>query len=327
VKEDSIQMTDDLLVKCMLGEASEKELTLLNRWVFSSKDNARYYDDFRLIWERSKELANQSTVDEHEAWERFRARVDDSTPVVALPANQWRSWVRMAASFFIFAGVGWAIYFVTKNSGSSELKTVSAGAVPLTDTLPDGSQVTLNKRSSISYATSFDDADSRRITLTGEAFFNVVPNKKKPFVVTVNNVTVTVLGTSFNVKSHANRTEVIVETGVVKVARKEKTVRLTRHEKVVVLQGQNDFVRQSSTDEFYKYYRTGNFVCRDMPLSELVGKLNEIYDANIVIENDRIKNLKINTTFEQKSLSKDLHVIGTTFDIGIERHGDSIVLK
>ena len=67
--------------------------------------------------------------------------------------------------------------------------------------LPDGSQVWLNAASSIRYPTFFSDSE-RRVELTGEAYFEIAHNAKKPFKVTFNGLEVKVLGTHFNINSY-----------------------------------------------------------------------------------------------------------------------------
>ena len=95
----------------------------------------------------------------------------------------------------------------------------------MNDTLPDGSFVTLNKNSSIHYPKKFPGR-KRNIELKGEAFFTVTPDKEKPFVISVNDVTVTVVGTSFNIKSVSGKTQVVVESGIVQVTKNNKTIEL-----------------------------------------------------------------------------------------------------
>jgi ferric-dicitrate binding protein FerR (iron transport regulator) len=67
--------------------------------------------------------------------------------------------------------------------------------------LPDGSQVWLNATSSIHFPTSFT-GNERRIEITGEAYFEIARNPNMPFIVTVNNAEVQVLGTHFNINAY-----------------------------------------------------------------------------------------------------------------------------
>src|SRR5690606_1488289 len=86
-------------------------------------------------------------------------------------------------------------------------------------TLSDGSQVWLNESSTIRYPEHFEK-DKREVLLSGEACFDVGPDKKRPFVVKTSKVTTRVLGTSFNVNAYQKepQTKVTVETGRVAVS-------------------------------------------------------------------------------------------------------------
>jgi len=196
----------------------------------------------------------------------------------------------------------------------------------LSDTLSDGSVVTVNKGSSISYQSKFK-GETRRVSLKGEAFFNVTPNKKKPFVISVNDVQITVVGTSFNVKTINGSTEVVVETGIVKVTRAGKTVELRANEEATVGAKDSVMTKEKVSDQLYKYYRTKEFVCDDTPLWKLVEIINEAYNSHIVIGNPALKNMSITTTFNNESLEQVLNVISITFNIKIIKEGDTIILQ
>jgi ferric-dicitrate binding protein FerR (iron transport regulator) len=73
--------------------------------------------------------------------------------------------------------------------------------------LPDGSLVWLNASSSIYFPTSFIEKE-RRVEITGEAYFEVAKSADKPFIVSVNNSEVQVLGTHFNINAYSDEEEV-----------------------------------------------------------------------------------------------------------------------
>ena len=87
----------------------------------------------------------------------------------------------------------------------------------------------------LSYPASFK-GKTRSIKLKGEAFFNVAPDKEKPFIIDVNDVQVKVVGTSFNVRSYNGITEVIVETGIVQVTKAGETTELRAGERTTLTQ-------------------------------------------------------------------------------------------
>ncbi|MCF0070979.1 FecR domain-containing protein [Dyadobacter sp. CY261] len=318
---------DELLVKSMLDEASIAEQIEVKQWLLDDDDHQQYYEHFELIWNESKHFAQVSTVDENAAWERFKARTRITEPEIIpmYPKPVFRI-LRMVAMVLMTAGVGWLGYLAATRNASPEMLTVYSGMQTLTDTLPDGSVVTLNKKSSITYPEEFK-GKVRPVQLTGEAFFDVKPDKTKPFLISVNDVTVKVVGTSFNVKDNASKTEVIVETGIVEVSRADQKVRITPHEEATVVKASSEMQKGRTGDEFYNYYRTRRLFCDGTPLWRLVEILNEAYEADIVIGNERLAELPINTTFHQSSLESILGVISETLSLKVERHGGQIILK
>ncbi|MDR6567944.1 FecR family protein [Chitinophaga ginsengisegetis] len=110
---------------------------------------------------------------------------------------------------------------IIKSAGGSLLYSSAAGAAaePLYNsiitprggqyqvTLSDGTKVWLNAASTLRFPAAFTGAQ-RQVTLTGEAYFEVAKNADKPFLVTVNNLRVTVLGTSFNIMAYEDEAAV-----------------------------------------------------------------------------------------------------------------------
>lgn len=328
MNRDMGQMTDELLVKYLLEEANEAERQQVNAWITASAENKKYYDHFSLVWEKSKKHAVTSTVDTDAAWQKFQQRVQQneasSAKIIEMPRRQM-GWMRIAAMLVVLLGSAWMLYNII-GIGKPEMIAIHSEDKVLIDTLPDGSIVTLNKNSSLSYPASFK-GNSRDIALTGEAFFDVTPDKSKPFIISVNDVKVRVVGTTFNVKHTDERTEVVVETGIVEVSKKDKGIKVMPKEKAVVLKDKAMPVKENSTDELYNYYRTREFVCNGTPLWRLVDVLNEVYNADIVIENEQLKNLPLTTTFHNETLDSILSVVGETFNIKVERNGNRIILK
>lgn len=328
MNRDMGQMTDELLVKYLLEEANEAEQQQVNAWITASVENKKYYDHFSLVWEKSKKHAVTSTVDTDTAWQKFQQRVQQneasSAKIIEMPRRQM-GWMRIAAMLVVLLGSAWMLYNIM-GIGKPEMIAIHSEDKVLIDTLPDGSIVTLNKNSSLSYPASFK-GNSRDIALTGEAFFDVTPDKSKPFIISVNDVKVRVVGTTFNVKHTDERTEVVVETGIVEVSKKDKGIKVMPKEKAVVLKDKAMPVKENSTDELYNYYRTREFVCNGTPLWRLVDVLNEVYNADIVIEKEQLKNLPLTTTFHNETLDSILSVVGETFNIKVERNGNRIILK
>jgi ferric-dicitrate binding protein FerR (iron transport regulator) len=321
-------MNDDLLVKYLLQEASAEERRLVEAWIAAGAANQRYFEHFKLIWDKSRELAVTSTVDEDQAWRRFQQRVIEGPPSQGLVRSlnrrfsQWRVAAMLVGTAVIIA----MIYFLAGNGLTDTPVTLAATDNSQADTLPDGSVITLNKYSSLTYAGKFNK-EERNVELHGEAFFHVTPDKQKPFIIHVNGLTVKVVGTSFNIKTTGTKTEVIVETGIVQVSNSRQTVELTPKEKLSIPEPEAALTKEPVTDNLYNYYRSREFVCDHTPLWKLVQVLNEAYNANIIIEGKDIRNLPLTATYHNESLDSILNLVSQTLDITIARTNSQIILK
>lgn len=324
LEQNFYHIDDDLLVKYLLGEASSEEEQAVTEWMKESETHQEYYNQFKKIWDSSKELAAVSNIDVNKAWERFQNKIAGQHELAKILKTRF-SWIRIAASVILIAGLGIILFvLVNKNAEPKEIVT-QTGQNVLIDTLPDGSVITLNKRSTVTYPSKFK-GNTRAIALKGEAFFNVAPDKRKPFIISINDVQVTVVGTSFNIKSENGNTEVVVETGIVQVTRSGKTVELNAGEKIVMPADDNSATKEKVSDKLYNYYRTKEFVCDDTPLWKLVQVVNEAYNVKIIIGRKELNDKTLTTTFYNESLEQVLEVIRLTFDITVIKKEDGQII-
>lgn len=322
MEENFYHINDDLLVKYLLNEATAQEQSKVQQWIAADPTHQKYYEQFKFLWEESWHLAAKSTLDENAAWHRFQSRIQSTQKKAVV--KRIPSWVSIAALFLLVASAV-IFYFVGKPAPVQQL-VVRSGTTVHTDTLPDGSVVTLNKNSSLSYPNQFKDS-VRRVILNGEAFFDVAANKKQPFIILVNDVQIRVVGTSFNVRSNRKETHVVVETGLVQVSKKNNTVLLKPKEEMVIQKEDSVLQKTIVKDALYNHYRTKEFVCDNTPLWKLAEVLNEAYGVNIIIANKDLRQLPLTTTFSDESLDNILTIIGETFSIKVEKDKDQIVLK
>lgn len=325
-----ININDDVLVKYLLEEASDAEQASVHQWVSENEANARYFEHFRLIWEESQRLAPRVMINEDAAWDRFKQKVQHRAPApVRTERIMSLTWFYRIAAAVIILALGTTVgYFLGHRPNANAVALHTTGQT-LTDTLPDGSVVTLNKNSSLTYRVNRKQK-IREVQLDGEAFFEIASDAQQPFIIHTSEAAVKVLGTSFNVKTAAGSTEVIVETGRVEVEKASHKIQLEAHEKVTVTNNADAPVKARSTDELYRYYSNHTFVCNGTPLWQLVQALNDAYDVEIIIGNDELRSLPLTTTFSQQPLDSVLSVISDTFDqyhIKIIRNGQHITLQ
>ncbi|MEH6304086.1 FecR domain-containing protein [Olivibacter sp. CPCC 100613] len=144
--------------------------------------------------------------------------------------------------------------------------------------LPDGSRVWLNARSSLTFPTRFSGT-SRDVTLTGEAYFEVMTDPEKPFKVQVNGSQITVLGTSFNVNAYRQRLETSLISGKVRIAFKEVEEELKPGEKAVIKQGK--IAVQPADLEKVIAWKNGYFHFENDNISLVLEELARWYDIDV----------------------------------------------
>jgi ferric-dicitrate binding protein FerR (iron transport regulator) len=319
-------INDELLIKYLLKETSSAETSEVESWLQQDAGHVKRFEEFKLIWEASRQLAINKQVDEQLAWKRMQERLHQKPDAAPIKKMQRSRIARMAAVYILLiAGAAMAGIYLFQNQ-QVQTQVVTAGNNILRDSLPDGSIVTLNKTSRLYYPEEFED-NSREVKLEGEAFFNITPDKEKPFIIKTGDVQITVIGTSFNVKNENGNTEVVVETGMVEVRKDSQSIRLMPEEKVVIKKTDKLLVKEEVEDKLYNYYASKEFVCVNTPLWKLVEILNEAYGVHIIISKKELKRLPLTTTFNNESLDQILEVISETFNISVERSGDTIILN
>ena len=174
------------------------------------------------------------------------------------------------------------------------IQTVSTLAETRTVCLPDGSTVTLNHYSSLSYPEKFK-SDKREVKLYGEAYFEVSKNKKHPFIVQV-------LGTHFNVDAYQNNPDVktTLLTGSVAVSNKSKSVRVILKPNEIAIYNKVEEkltrkVLENVEDEIS--WRQGEFIFDDLPLQEIARELSNSFGATIHIADAALQNYRITARF------------------------------
>lgn len=318
-------MTDELLIKFLLKETSEEESITVQTWLDASPSNKSYFEQFEKIWNSSKKLSAESRIDENEAWQRFKQKTTEKPLAGAVvrslkPAGPW---LKIAAAIILIAAAWSAYNLFTPVS----YKALTAGNSVTKEMLPDGSELTLNKNAQLSYASNFKS--NRNVHFQkGEVFFKVAHDKSKPFVIEIDKIAVLVVGTSFNIKHLPGLTEVIVETGIVKVSMGNEEVSLYKGEKVRIINGAPGLIKEQNRDELYNYYRTNKFVLNNTPLLRVAEMLNEAYAVQIVIKDPLVKKETLNTTLKADApLETNLNVICQSLGLKFVRSEQQIVLS
>ena len=311
---------DEILIKYILNEVSNDEKIFVERCLAQDSKNQKHLKDLRFIWDESKRIEPELNTNENEAWKRFRAFAAKQKSLNGFKVR--KLFLSLSAAAVVLATCGIIGYLFFYNGGT----TITTNNKTLVANLPDKSQITLNAHSTLSYNKDFNQS-TRNVQLTGEAFFRVTPDKRKPFDIKVNDVNVKVVGTSFNIRSSKDFTEVIVETGIVNVSSKGESILLHPGQKIEIGAGSNQLTVEENNDSFYNYYRSDVFHCSSTPLPELVHALNQTFNSNIEIADSATARLKISATFNKENLQDILEILSETLQLKINREENKIILK
>lgn len=315
---------DELLAKYMLGEASGEEIKVVDEWVKASDANLKYFSHFKQIWNTAAALKVESKLDVDASWAEFKQLAANAQPQAQVK-RLGGGWLKVAAMLLFTIGTAALVYKLLDTP--AQMLTLQTGNVVKADTLADGSVITLNKNSTITYPDKFT-GDKREITLVkGEAFFEIAPDKAKPFLIHINDAVVKVVGTSFNIRRQDTLTKIVVETGVVQVIRKKIVIRLKPNETAEIDRRSGRIKKGVATDRLYNFYRTNQLVADNTPLWRVVQILNEAYNANITIADKRTANRLLSTTLVIGSLEDNLSVIRETFNLQTVRKAGKIIIQ
>ncbi|HJA13860.1 MAG TPA: FecR domain-containing protein [Candidatus Butyricimonas faecavium] len=192
--------------------------------------------------------------------------------------------------------------------------------------LSDGTIVWLNAESELSYPVKFK-GDERKVEVKGEAYFEVVKNPDKPFIVKTNGMEIRVLGTSFNVRAYAGEVQqtTLIE-GCVEVVYGEQQVKVTPGYQVVLV---DNCLEVQKVDTYVCMgWKNGLFVFDDHPLVEVLRELERWYDVQIEVKDEKIKQLKFTSDIPRyKNIRKVLDIIELAVCVSFEVKGRTIVVQ
>lgn len=322
-------MDETILIKYLLKETSEAENSAVEKWIEAHPDHRKQYAQIQWIWENGKSLAHKNKVDENAAWDRFLERKEQ--PPQKRFRSPWRSlypiWSGTAAAVLILV-LGLTVTYLLPHGGKAYFAAVrlESSETSKKEILLDGSTVTLNKTSTLSYSQKVFGNNRTVNLLEGEAYFQVKKDPKRPFIVQAEAVDITVLGTSFNVKKGNTETEIIVDSGTVRVELGGQSVTLQAGEKAIANRQEGILEKVLQENQLFRYYVTNKFEANNTPLGQLVRVLNDAYGSEVTIATDTLKNTGITTTLEYGSLDKNLEVINETLGTQLSKDGGKIIL-
>ncbi|MBN8827023.1 FecR family protein [uncultured Spirosoma sp.] len=289
-------------------------------------------------------------VNEERTWQRISEKTINQDPLGRWPKRRyWTTATVVSLVVVLVAGWLWverskstSTYskLVIKASEKSILiEKVNQNDTPLKISLEDGSVVYLKKNSRFSYPAHFT-TKSRETFLSGEAFFQIAPNPKKPFYVYANELVTQVLGTSFDIKAFDNEQQVLVKvrTGRVSVYNQNQ-IRLVSDEsqhlillpnQQVVFNRQTESLSKQLVEEpipIHPFIGNEKRYFEDVPVATVLQALEKRYDVRILYNEELLANCIITTTLSDQSLIDQLEVICQTIGATYKEMDAQLVIE
>ncbi len=323
-------LSDDLLARYLASTATREEIEQVQAWLDASPEHLDELKGYRKLWARSGMMGSeQPAIDTNAAWEKVRAKMKENEvpdapekELVPLPVRRRFSPTMWAAAAIALLAVAFGWFYFYKMQ-TPPMVSVETQENTLEQVLPDGTKVVLNYNSTLTFPEGLA-GNSRVVSLEGEAFFDVAPDAKHPFIIQANGTEIKVVGTSFNVKAYDKAVRVDVKSGKVEVRKAVKVMELLPGEGVEV-QSDTAFVALSANPNAAAY-GTGVYDFRAVPLSEVVKSLSQGYHAEVQLADDRLAECRLTGRYERESLDATLSIIAESLNLTVNKKGDLFVL-
>lgn len=199
--------------------------------------------------------------------------------------------------------------------------------------LSDGTIVHLNAGTSLRYPVQFLKDQSRKVYLTGEAYFEVSKDKAHPFTVNTQEVNVEVLGTKFNVNSYQEdiSTDVVLVEGKVSLYKDKKTtdnqVYLTPGLKGTSIKGQQKITAEPVNTDYYTAWVKGSLVFKNASFDAIIKKLERHYNVTFINKNKALGKEIFNARFDNEPIEVVLKYFSDSYAIDYKIKEDEITIR
>ncbi len=337
-------MKSDLLARYLADKCTTEEVKTVKEWLGENDDNHKLMNEFEKIWKISPRI---NEVDEHFDieldWAVLQSRIEEesnySTKLYLRNSNRfelsrWFALAKFAAIFVValLIGLNANKFMLSENQEVTPvLREISMekgqrGSVSLSD----GTKVFLNSESKITLPNVFDD-DVRKVYLEGEAYFDVVKNPSKPFIIETRATLIQVLGTSFAIRAYPeeNNITTVVEEGVVSLKGSSD-----KSNNSVILTAGNlgtfDTKQQSITTkevenlDLYLGWKNGYLIFQDASMDRVRLALERKYDIRVEFEAEDIAALKLTAEFKSRMLKNNLETIAMSLNLQYQIEEDVV---
>lgn len=270
----------------------------------------------------------------YNAFDRLLQRIDvDSGMILMRKRLTLLKFTTIAASIALL--VTTFLLFNKQTSADKDIKVFYTAAGQSQQlTLPDGSKVWANADTRlVLYPESFE-GDKRVVYVSGEAFFDVVKDKKRPFIVKTDKLDITVLGTKFNVKSYPDEAniETTLAEGLINIegndAKKFHT-QLLPNQQLVLRKSDGKLALYENIElKYYTGWKDGELYFSKASIEDIARKLERTFNVKVYVESKKLRERKFTGKFDkQETIEEILNTIKLTTPYNYYKQDNTIVMR
>lgn len=245
-------------------------------------------------------------------------------------SNKWK-WMAIASIILLPIMIGMTVFFLYPSSvKTGHIITVSTGlGERATVTLPDGTLVTLNYNSKLTYDDDQFLDKLRKIDFTGEAYFKVTKDEEHPFIISNKNIEISVLGTKFDMKARDmdKKAQVALDEGLVLVKSRNNQCRKLKpgYQAEIDYHSGNITVNKQSASEDIKAWRENALHFKNTSLTYVFKTLEDVYGKTIITRFSKVPENFVGT-LPMNDLQAALYTLQIAYGLNYKQEDDKIIV-
>lgn len=306
-------------------QPESQDAELWKRWVTQHPEQKELVEQARqMITGLHFKHSDLSQEEIEQAWIKVDKQIQKQKYVHPSGQQNFYYAVAAAVSLLIVAAAAWWVF-----SASYQMDIQTAYGETKALRLADGSEVTLNANSRLRFDARELSSPERIVALGGEAYFHVVQKNVDGLqysfsVNTDEGGTIEVLGTSFNVQSRRDLTQVVLESGKVKFKTEKEATTLEPGEMVEYSKATQEVSKKNVQAEMYSAWKDQKLFFDDTPLATIAIILEDTYGLQVVFGEEQLKGRKISGAITAKNLNTLLQAMERLFKISITRQDNTL---
>ncbi len=313
-----------------LLEQEEVKAMMYHQWKNPHEVHTERKPDFKMIFEKIREKTHPENAEKSATTHYLINEIDTLKGRYSVLRNRIRISLAIAATLIVLLTAG-GIYIIGNYKVFS--RTYTESIVPKGEKshiiLPDGTKAFLNSGTILRYDNLFGK-NNRALELVGEGYFEVVHNKRIPFIITTKEISVEVVGTKFNVMAYAeeNLVETTVKEGSVSVTETNGAgnLLLTANQKAVFHKDTRLLVLNDVNPDLYISWKEDILTFDNENFANVIRKLERWYDVSIYVEGKDSITDRYTLTIDNESLQDVLRMISLTTNINYTIKSDEVTI-